>query len=329
MGPELRELWQTTVPGDHANVFMCDVASGSLFVGDGWGVSYPALRLHRLSLANGEHLADVRTRHQGVSAMAMYQGHLYAATDSRLFELEVPNLEVVRQWDKGLVRYAMQLIAGREVLVAANWRVSTIGIFDVKSGRTRRLRVGLQPLVFHFGEDTRVIAGFDGGMWTIDGRRGRLIDPQDTPPVASLAAGRHIWATLAGPKEGGQGNPRTWVKSGTEVIQRLSGTPWKARASGRVSHLSCDDKRAILWCLLGRQSQRQLEAISQETGAVLGSWMPPSAHGVGFCHVDPAAGVVIRAESHHVTEGNILKSSTSRLFCYALPEFGETRGEKG
>src|SRR5437899_8608162 len=89
---ELRELWRTTIPGDKANVFLCDPSSGSLFASDGWGVEFASLRVHRLSLGTGEELASVRTRHQGVYALAVHQGRLVAATDCRIFDVAVLSL---------------------------------------------------------------------------------------------------------------------------------------------------------------------------------------------------------------------------------------------
>jgi hypothetical protein len=39
-------------------------------------------------------------------------------------------------------------------------------------------------------------------MWTLDLANGRLTGHQKTPVVASVATGEHIWATLAGRREG-------------------------------------------------------------------------------------------------------------------------------
>jgi len=318
---ELREIWRTTLPGHKANVFLCDPSSGSLFASDGWGVEFPSLRVHRLSLATGEEIASVRTRHQGVYALAMHEGHLLAATDSRIFELAVSDLVILRQWEKGLPRYSMQLVPERSVLVGATWLAPTVGLFDLASGRRHRIRVGSQPLVFRFGEEVRVIAGFDGGMWTLDVARGRLAGHQKTPAVASVAAGEHIWATVAGRREGGEGDPPVWTKNGTEVITRLTGPEWRARASGSVFKVTCDDRRGVLWCFLGRRgAQFELQAISQTNGSILGTAVSVLGAGVGFCHVDPEAGIALCAETHHFTRRKELDSSQSTIVCYALPD---------
>jgi len=326
---QLKELWQTTIPGDVDNRYLCDLSTGSLFASDGWAVAYAALRIHRLDLRTGAHLADLLTRHQGVSAMAMHQGDLFAATDSRLFQIRVSDFGVVRQWDKGLVRFTMQLIPAGDRLVAANWLAPSVGIFHLDTGRTRRLTAARQPLLFRVGDDVRVIAGFDGGMWTLDLDRSQLTHYQKTAPIANVAVGEHIWAILAGRRQGGQGEPPVWTKRGTPTIARLTGDRWTASAKGPVTKIVCDDRRGVLWCLTTGISAHNLEAISQRTGEVLARFEPPSRNGIGFCHVDPAAGIALRAESHHEVRGSTLIRSTSTLVCLALPDVGNGHGRPG
>jgi hypothetical protein len=222
----LTERWRAPVPGIVAITVLSDTASGSVFASDGWGVSYAALRLHRFDLETGAHLAELRTRHQAVSAMLVDRNVLYAATDSRLFELSPTDLSVSRQWDRGLVRYTQQLVPAGSKLVTANWLKPTIGLFDPETGLTRGLRAGLQPLLVRQGEAVKVIAGFDGRMWTLDTTEQRLVDVQTIPPVARAAAGREIWGVLAGSPEGGQGNPPVWTKPpGNRLLRLPAGAP--------------------------------------------------------------------------------------------------------
>ena len=138
MPDSLAQLWRSTVPGVMGHAIACDPASHSIFVADGWGIAYAALRLHRLDIRTGEHLADLRTRHQAVSGMILGESYLYVATDARLFELRPADLSVVRQWERGLVRNTMHMLPAGSSVVMANWRSPTIGLLDLESGRTRR-----------------------------------------------------------------------------------------------------------------------------------------------------------------------------------------------
>jgi hypothetical protein len=168
-------------------------------------------------------------------------------------------------------------------------------------------------------------------MWTLDLANGRLTGHQKTPVVASVATGEHIWATRAGRREGGAGEPLDWTKSGSEVITRLTGAEWRARASGSVFEITCDDQRGVLWCFLGRRvGQYQVQAISQTDGSILGTAVSTLGPGVGFCHVDPGAGIVLCAETHHFTRRKELDSSQSTVVCYELPDIrvDQTAGDR-
>ena len=307
MPDSLAQLWRSTVPGVMGNAIECDPASHSIFVADGWGIAYAALRLHRLDIRTGEHLADFRTRHQAVSGMILGGSYLYVATDARLFELRPADLSVVRQWERGLVRNTMHMLLAGSSVVMANWRSPTIGLLDLDSGRTRRVRVGLQPHLVRFGNVIRVIAGFDGGMWILDTERARMTDPSPTPPVTAIAAGAHLWGVVAGRAEGGQGQPPVWVKRGSNRLTRLTGDPWAAQLAGECSALISDDAQGVLWCVI--KNGAELVELSQTSGKVVASF--GAGAGARFAHVDAAARVALTM-THNT-------STAATLVCYALP----------
>ena len=315
----LAERWRTTVPGEVANVFLCDPTSGSLFVGDGDSVAYAALRLHRLDLSSGAHLAELRTRHQRVSALALHADHLYVATDSRLFELQGADLSIIRQWDRRLVQSAMQVVPDGATLAMANWLMPGVGIFDLDTGRIRRLPVGRQPLLVHHGGVIKVLAGFDGGMWTLDTQRGRLTQATATPPVTAIGAGAHRWAVLAGAAESVSGHSDNLVKRGSNRLTRLTGEPWTTTLSGPCSKVVCDDVNGVVWCIIDSNRAHRsggLQAVSQTTGQAVTSFV--AAPGQSFAHVDPTADLAFTLEPHRRIEGGRVVACTSTLVCYSL-----------
>jgi hypothetical protein len=316
-GP-LREVWRTTVPGDTNNMILCDQGSQSVFVSDGWNVAYGALRLHRLDLTTGQHRAELRTRSQSVSGLAMDRGKLWVATDSRLFELAARDLSIIRGYEKGLMAYTRQLIPVSSLLVTADWLRPSIGVFDPDTGKTSRVKLGGQPLLCKFHDVVRAVAGFDGGLWNVDPERRRLTDLQPTPPVFAITAGHDLWAVLAGKPEGGQGAPPVWMRRGTDVLTKLTGPPQEARVGGPCARLFADDRLEVIWCLVNRGAH--LQAVSQATSALLATYAPePEGVRVSFCHVDPGAGLAFALEAHRITDHGYVRSSTSTLTCYALP----------
>ncbi|HET7419468.1 MAG TPA: hypothetical protein VFL27_03735 [Candidatus Dormibacteraeota bacterium] len=314
---DLHELWRTEIPGDADHAFLADQATSSVYVGDGWSVPFSALRLHRLDLTTGRQIVAIRTRHQQVKSLLISRGNLYAATDSRLFELDPTTLEVRRQWDRGLVAYATQLVADGDWLVMANWLRPSVGIFDPEAGRTHRVNVGKQPIIlFHDGR-AKTISGFDGGLATLDSGRARLIDRTHTPPIAHAAAGADIWAVAAGPPRGGERHQPVRTRAGSNVLLRLTGEPTETRLAGDVSYIACDDQRQVVWCR-SAELGGELWAAAQHTGKVVGPYTAP--RGFLIQHVSPAAGIALAtAVARRDVIGGTVRSATATCVCLALP----------
>lgn len=306
----IEEKWAVTVPGHRGNRVLCDPASQAVYVGDGWGVPYAALRLHRLELSTGRPVADIRTRHQAVSALALHGDHLWAATDSRLFQLACEDLSVISQWDKGLVRYCMTLMPYGGAFLMANWRAASVGCFEPSTARTTRLKVGLQPLIVQHGSQMKAIAGFDGGISTLVLDPPKLTASLPTPPVANAAGGAHVWATLAGPPEGGQGEPPVWTRGPTSTVVRLTGDPMTVALPGAVRELVADEDRGLLWCL----NEEGIATVDQHTGRLAGHVSLPGR--IRVAHVDPQANLAFTLESHVEGSNGLLVKSWSTLTCY-------------
>ena len=312
----LSERWRAEIPGELPSALLVDPAGEAVFIGDGWSVPFAAVRLHRLDLHTGNHLADVRTRHQTTGALALDHGNLYAATDSRLFELDPVSLAIRRQWDRGLVRYTTQLLPHDGLLVAANWLRPSIGIFDPDTGRTRLVRAGGQPLLLLHDGQVKVISGFEGGLGILDVQRARLQHEQATVPIAKVAVGDQIWAVAAGPPRGGQGDPPVWTRHGSNVLLRLTGLPLSVALPGDCDVIDCDDQRQVVWCLTGGP-RHDLIAVSQGKGAVIARFNPPA--GFAFNHVSAAAGLVFAIHTVREVQGNVVISATSTCLCLTLP----------
>ncbi len=308
----LEERWRTTIRGHMVRSILSDGPSDSLMVGDGWGISFSSLRLHRMDLGSGALLAEVRTRHQPVSALLRLGDHVYAGTDTRLFEMDPVDLSVVRQWDRGLVRFSKALAAAGDKIVAANWLAPTVGVFDRHTGRTRRLRVGRQPLIVEHEGEVKIVAGFDGGMWTLDVDRCRLTDMVPLPPVSRACSGRDIWAVLAGPVRGAaEGSPS---RGDTNALVRIAGDRWQVELDEICIAIACDEAANVVWCVLGTGDR--LQAISQRSGRVVHEIrVEPWAR---FAHVDPVTRVAMTTEDRHPDDARP-GDAAADLICYDLP----------
>lgn len=315
----LVERWRATVPGERANRVLCDPASLSVFVSDGWGVQSAALRVHRLDIATGEHRAMARTRHQTVAGMIVWGDSLLIATDSRFMKLDRRSLVAVASWDKRVVGFAHQLVPAEGVVVAANWLRPSIGVFDPATGITHRLSVGRQPMIFMLGGLVHAVAGYDGGISVVDLDRRRLIDQRPTAPLSAISVGREVWGVRAGAPTGGAGEPPVFTRQGTRAITRLTGESCEYDVGGRCEDIAVDDQRHVIWCTV--EGRSQLRAASLDGGKVIAAYSPGlDDRGTLFCHVDPVAGLAFAlGEPSRIVEGNVIRSSSSTLVCYELP----------
>ena len=309
----MTEIWRASIPGHSAHTALADPSSKSLFVSDGWGVAYAALRLHRLDPETGENLAEVRTRQQHVAAMVAAGDSLFVATHSRLLRLRPEDLRLVEHWDKVLPSDSQQLVSIGGWLVAANRRKPVVGLFEADSATTVRLEVGLQPLVFVHGASARVAEGFAGGIRTLDLERRCLLGVEPGPPVAAVAAGSAIWAIGAG-QAGDRTGASTWSKPGTDRLVMIGAdggeSPWSAWLPAPGQAVFCDDARGLVWCLVGPGGSN-LVAISQEERRLVR--MFPAGAGRYWAYFDPVSGLAVAAESDTEGAGYRTAQSVSTL----------------
>jgi hypothetical protein len=302
-----------------------------------------ALRLRRLDVDTGAELALTRTRGQLVFGMAFRGDRLFAASNSRLFELDSTGLSVIRQWDKRLVRWSTQVVVCDEVIVEAGWYAPYIGIVDLATGAVRRVKVGKQPLLFTHNGEVLVAAGFHGGVSTLDVEHASLHNLVKTFPMTAIAVGKEVWAVT-----GAQPQPPNIVgappeyepplfRRGSDTITRLTGAPWSTRLDADCRRIWCDDARRVLWCLLEDQrphaAARRVSAISQVDGAVLTEFeIEPSSveddwrkfGPTSIVHLDPVLGIVLTSETYSRTLTQTpwipaVIGGEATLACYALP----------
>lgn len=302
----MMEIWRAGIPGHTAHALLADVPSKSLFVSDGWGIAYPALRLHRLDPETGESLAEIRTRQQHVSSLTAVEGLVYVATHSRLLQVRAEDLSIMNQWDKVLPSDSQQLVVSGEWVAAANFRKPVLGLFHVGRRQSARLRVGLQPLLVRQRNELKVVEGFDGGVRVIDLERGGLQGAEPGPPVAAVAADTDIWGVAAGIPAGARsaGPATTWIKPGTDRLIKLGDPSWRGLLPAAAASVFCDDDRGLVWSLTG-DGPSNLVAVSQEDGLMVR--MFTAGPGRYWAYFDPVSGLAVTAEA--VSDGGGYRSS--------------------
>ncbi|MBB2924056.1 hypothetical protein [Cellulomonas cellasea] len=314
----LSELWRAQVPGQTALTLAVDAPSGSVFVSDGWGVTYASLGVHRLDLRTGARLASARTAQRAVGALRVAHGALWVATDRRLVRLTLAGLEETARWD-GLVGHPQQLVVHGAQAVLAGGLAPTISVLDTATGSVRRRRAGAQPVLGGAPDGVRVVSAVHGSRWRVDAVEGRLVTEPGGPPLTALcsadalAGSVHVPAGSAhaspGPTStaaGATGAVLWGVAAGRERTDRQGGEPLVRRDPGRELVAWHDERHRIalgaagaalfagtaggLWVLTGVDGQT-LQHVDTSAGSVGARYRAPGD--AALRHVDATAGVAL------------------------------------
>lgn len=194
------ERWTTLVPGRASHLAVFHSPGGSLYVSDGWGVTYASIRFRRLDVLTGSETASFRSG-TAVRCLAMIGdgNELIATTDSKLFRLDALSLQERQRWDKRIPRYSNTIAIRGDLVVVANWRDPKIGIIDLATGRVRRRAAPEMTTVLDGPGDPLLVGGHDGGVVSIDPFTGTSRRILDTPAAldATLSKDRRtLWLTV-------------------------------------------------------------------------------------------------------------------------------------
>src|SRR5262245_24711206 len=113
--------WTTRLRGHTAHGLAIEPAVDSVYTGDGWGVTYPSMRIRRLDLATGAETASFRAFNSLRCSTILDNGSLLAVSDTKLFELDPLTLEERGRWDRRMPRYGNSVTVVGRVAVVADW----------------------------------------------------------------------------------------------------------------------------------------------------------------------------------------------------------------
>lgn len=193
--------WKAWIPGDFPKLLGLDPAGSALYVTDGWGVAFPAIRLRRLDLHSGALLAEARLGNAARCTAVAHDELLFAATDTRLFALDPATLQVINRWDRQVPRYTDAMVCLDRMVLMRNAHRSSVAVFDLDAGLVGRRRVGTGSWLFARPAvgDVVICCGDEGTVWSFQPADGALTRLARTPAFQGAAldpaAGR-LWLSL-------------------------------------------------------------------------------------------------------------------------------------
>jgi hypothetical protein len=240
-----------------------DIEKGVLLQGDGWGVSFAALAIHRRDLTDGRLLASTRLRHQQARCSELQAETILVATDSRLFRLHRESLQVVHDWSTRVPRYTDAMVSEGHLVFMANWLRPIARVLDLDTGRTRGLRIGNGIAILDRVQPMLGMALHDGTIHEIDivNARQRIVARTGPGRQALLFARRWLWVL------DGRWETRQGVLQPPDASSTLS--LWDLQSGQRLDDIRLEDPAIRI---AGDVVLGELWAACQAPGV----WVPPT-----------------------------------------------------
>jgi hypothetical protein len=293
------ERWTKPIPGYTAHFGRIHAASDSLFVADGWGVTFASLRFRRFDLRTGTEVASIRTG-TSVRCFALVPGadELVAATDTKLFRLGINRLDERQRWDRRIPRYANTIVLRGTFAVVADWMKPRVSIVDLATGGVRRRDAPPILAVIDGPGDPLLVAGSKGGggIATIEPRTGVVGPVRAAPPAIDAVVdpdGLSLWMTSG-------------VRGAWSETQVSPGSPTR-----RLRRQWLDDSRppveyalpeGALSVQIGEHemwlaSDDALIALARPFGSGQARiWRAPTDHDIRWVHPDARIAIVVKRD---------------------------------
>jgi hypothetical protein len=176
--------WTHVAPGALGVGVTIEASASSVYVSDGVGVAFSALRFRRIDLRSGEETASFRSGTPVRCLTLVEDDELIAATDSKLFRLGARTLEERQRSEHRIPRYSSSMAAADSVLLVANATDPEISIVDLRTGRVRRRPAPSMPRLLGAGDRILAVGGDAGGGLVAVNARDALVTPLAQTPSA-------------------------------------------------------------------------------------------------------------------------------------------------
>lgn len=311
--------WTYVAPGALGVGVTIEASASSVYVADGVGVAFSALRFRRIDLRSGEETASFRSG-TAVRCLTMVGAdELIAATDSKLFRLGARTLEERQRWEDRVPRYSSSLAAAGSLLLVTNGIDPKLSLVDLRTGRVRRRPAPSMPGLLGAG-DRVLAAGGDasGGLVAVNAGDALVTPLAQTPPAldAWMSPRSSDLYLLAGVRFVTTPNSATVGKASSDLLhypdpatERLQRYRLPKPARGIAGDAS------FLWCIgdppghydRGQQTLMLVPLPLSEEGGRL--WTAPRNEAIAA--VDPESRRVI-------TERSDWPSGCTTLTCHRL-----------
>lgn len=102
------------------------------YISDGWGSSYPSMKLRQLSFEGGKELNTVSIKN---SVRSMYfnpdEKNIFAVSDKVIFQIDKTDFSIIKKFDKGIQKYSDFISSNdKDTLLLMNFNADFLFVYN-------------------------------------------------------------------------------------------------------------------------------------------------------------------------------------------------------
>lgn len=146
--------------------------TSAFYVSDGFFSTYSSMRFRKLSIETGEELANVLTR-DGTRCIYFDREYIYAFLNKRILKLYRNDLTTAYAYKEKIPRYTDYVNSdGADIFLLGNYNADSLSVFDLRTGRTRRKKIGGCCGIFKTESGSFLIFNYDSILeYSLEGNR--------------------------------------------------------------------------------------------------------------------------------------------------------------
>jgi hypothetical protein len=130
-----------------------------LYISDGWGSSFPSMRLRQLSLVDGKEMKSVSIKN-AVRCIYFHpdETNIFAVSDNKIFQLNKTDFSIVKKFDKGIQKYNDYIASNdKDTLLLMNFNADYLFVYNFKSEKGTKKKLKTCRGIFKESDNTYLI----------------------------------------------------------------------------------------------------------------------------------------------------------------------------
>ncbi|WP_121965551.1 hypothetical protein [Myroides sp. N17-2] len=129
------------------------------YISDGWGSSYPSMKLRQLSLENGKELNTISIKN---SVRCLYfnpdKSNIFAVSDNKIFQINRKDFSVIKKFEKGIQKYSDYISSNdKDTLLLMNYNANFLFVYHYENEKGFKKKLLSCSGIFRESESTYFI----------------------------------------------------------------------------------------------------------------------------------------------------------------------------